>query len=46
VLLAGVTVLPVNRLEDSLIAAAPGFPGTTAIGSLQLLLGDDAVVEF
>jgi glucose-1-phosphate thymidylyltransferase len=46
VLLAGVTVFQVDRLEDSLIGRYARVSRHNRRRSLQLLLGDDAVVEF
>lgn len=46
VLLAGVNVFQVDRLEDSLIGRYARVSRHNRHRSLQLLLGDDAVVEF
>lgn len=46
VLLAGVNVSQVDRLEDSLIGRYARVAHHNRHRSLQLLLGDDAVVEF
>ena len=46
VLLAGVTLFQVDRLEDSLIGRNARVARHNRHRSLQLLLGDDTVVEF
>ena len=46
VLLAGVTLSQVDRLEDSLLGRNARVARHNRHRSLQLLLGDDAVVEF
>ncbi|MDP3181987.1 MAG: glucose-1-phosphate thymidylyltransferase [Desulfobaccales bacterium] len=45
-LLAGVTIFQVDRLEDSLVGRYSRVARHNRQRSLQLLLGDDAVVEF
>jgi glucose-1-phosphate thymidylyltransferase len=45
-LLAGVTIFQVDRLEDSLVGRYARVARHNRHRSLQLLLGDDAVVEF
>ena len=46
VLLAGVTISQVDRLEDSLLGRNARVARHNRHRSLQLLLGDDTVVEF
>ena len=46
VLLAGVTISQVDRLEDSLLGRNARVAKHNRHRSLQLLLGDDTVVEF
>ena len=46
VLLAGVTLSQVDRLEDSLLGRNARVARHHRHRSLQLLLGDDTVVEF
>jgi glucose-1-phosphate thymidylyltransferase len=45
-ILAGVTIFSVDRLEDSLVGRYARIARHNRHRSLQLLLGDDAVVEF